>query len=103
MCAGSDAIWNFDIMMRSWKHHDVRTTLTIDDDVAHLLEKEMRRTGQPLKRTVNDLLRSGLQQAAAPILPKPFKVRARKIGLPAEWTSGSIPELIEIFEGPLHK
>jgi len=81
----------------------VRTTLTIDDDVAALLEKEMRRTGQPLKQTVNDLLRSGLQQVAKPVMPKPFKVKARKIGLPAEWTSGSIPELIEMLEGPLHK
>lgn len=81
----------------------MRTTLTIDDDVATLLEKEMRRTGQPLKQTVNNLLRSGLQQAAKPVSPKPFKVKARNIGLPAEWTSGSIPELLEMLEGPLHK
>ncbi|HEX7159591.1 MAG TPA: hypothetical protein VF214_11290 [Edaphobacter sp.] len=90
-------------MMQTINHHDVRTTLTIDDDVAALLEKEMRRTGQPLKQTVNQLLRSGLQQAAAPVKPKPFKVRARKIGLPSEWTSGSISELIEMLEGPLHR
>ena len=81
----------------------MRTTLTLDDDVANLLRKEMRRTGQPLKQTVNNLLRSGLQQASAPVKPKPFKVKARRIGLPAEWTSGSIPELLEISEGPLHK
>ena len=81
----------------------MRTTLTIDDDVANLLEKEMRRTGQPLKQTVNQLLRSGLQQAAAPAKPHAFKVRAKKIGLPAEWTSGSISELIEMLEGPLHR
>jgi hypothetical protein len=78
----------------------VRTTLTIDDDVASLLEKEMRRTGQPLKTTVNHLLRSGLQQAAAPVKPKPFKVKAKRIGLPKEWTSGSVSELIEMLEGP---
>jgi hypothetical protein len=63
----------------------------------------MRRTGQPLKVTVNALLRSGLQQATAPVKPKPFKVKARRIGLPAEWTSGSIPELLEMSEGPLHR
>lgn len=81
----------------------MRTTLTIDDDVAALLEKEVRRTGQPLKQTVNQLLRSGLQQAATPVRMKPFKVRSRKIGLPAEWTSGSVSELIEMLEGPMHR
>ena len=81
----------------------MRTTLTLDDDVAALLERELRRTGQPLKTTVNDLLRSGLQQAVKPVKPKPFKVKARRIGLPAEWTSGSISELIEMLEGPMHR
>jgi hypothetical protein len=81
----------------------VRTTLTLDDDVATLLEKEMRRTGQPMKQTVNHLLRSGLQQAAAPIKPRPFRVKPRKIGLPAEWTSGCVAELIEMLEGPAHR
>lgn len=90
-------------MMRSWKHHDVRTTLTLDEDVAHLLEKEMRRTGQPMKQTVNDLLRSGLQRAAAPVRLKPFKVRSARVGLPAAWTSGSVMELIEMLEGPMHR
>jgi hypothetical protein len=81
----------------------VRTTLTIDDDVATLLEKEMRRTGKPLKQTVNQLLRIGLVQAAMPVKPRPFRVKPRKIGLPAEWTSGSVAELIEILEGPMHR
>ena len=78
----------------------MRTTLTLDDDVASLLEKELRRTGQPLKQTVNNLLRSGLQQAAAPVKPPKFKIKARAIGLPKEWTSGSVSELIEMLEGP---
>ena len=81
----------------------MRTTLTLDDDVATLLKKEIRRRGQPLKVTVNALLRSGLQQAASPVKPKPFKVKARKIGLPVEWTSGRISELLEMSEGPFHK
>jgi hypothetical protein len=81
----------------------VRTTLTIDDDVASLLEKEMRRTGQPLKQTVNDLLRSGLQQASSRPQRKPFKVKARRIGLPRGWTSGSVSELLEMLEGPGYK
>jgi hypothetical protein len=81
----------------------VRTTLTLDDDVANLLQKEIRRTGQPMKQAVNNLLRSGLQQAAAPVKPRKFKVKARSIGLPAEWTSGSVSELIEMIEGPFYR
>jgi hypothetical protein len=81
----------------------VRTTLTLDEDVANLLRKEIRRTGLPMKQAVNNLLRSGLQQAAAPVKPRKFKVKARGIGLPAEWTSGSVSELIEMLEGPLHR
>lgn len=81
----------------------MRTTLTLDEDVASLLEKEMRRTGQPLKQTVNQLLRSGLQQTAAPVKPRPFRVKPKKIGLPSEWTSGSVAELLEILEGPAHR
>ena len=78
----------------------MRTTLTLDDDVANLLQKEIRRTGQPLKTTVNHLLRSGLQQAAAPVKQPKFRVIAKRIGLPKEWTSGSVSELIEMLEGP---
>ncbi len=78
----------------------MRTTLTLDDDVASLLQKEIRRTGLPMKQAVNNLLRSGLQQAAAPAKPKPFKIKTRALGLPKEWTSGSVSELIEMLEGP---
>ena len=59
--------------------------------------------GQPLKQTVNQLLRAGLQQAAAPVKPRPFRVKPKKVGLPPEWTSGSVPELIEMLEGPAHR
>ena len=81
----------------------MRTTLTIDEDVANLLKKEVRRSGEPLKVTVNRLLRSGLQQASAPPMIKPFKLEPFSLGLPKEWTSGSVEELIEMLDGPLHR
>jgi hypothetical protein len=77
----------------------VRTTLTIDDDVAALIEKENRRANEPMKQTVNRLLRISLTQAAKPQKPKRFVVRPHSLNLPAEWTSGSIQELIEMVEG----
>ena len=81
----------------------MRTTLTLDDDVAKLLSKEVRRSGEPLKVTVNRLLRTGLQRAAVAPELKPFKVEPFSLGLPSEWTSGSIEELLEMLDGPLHR
>lgn len=39
----------------------MRTTLTIDDDIAALLERERERTGESLREVTNRLLRRGLQ------------------------------------------
>jgi hypothetical protein len=38
----------------------VRTTLTLDKDLALTLRAEARRSGRPLKRIVNETLRAGL-------------------------------------------
>jgi hypothetical protein len=38
----------------------MRTTLTLDKDLALTLREEARRSGQPLKRIVNETLRAGL-------------------------------------------
>ena len=78
----------------------MRTTLTIDDDVATLLQKEVSRSGEPFKQTVNRLLRLGLDQAMCPAKPRPFKIRPLNYSLPEAWTSGSVQELIDMVEGP---
>jgi len=39
----------------------VRTTLTLDEDVARQIERRMRETKTTFKQTVNDLLRRGLR------------------------------------------
>lgn len=38
----------------------MRTTLTLERDVALALREEARRSGRPLKRVVNETLRAGL-------------------------------------------
>lgn len=40
----------------------MRTTLTIDDDVAALIERERQRTGETTREVTNRLLRQGLQR-----------------------------------------
>ena len=41
----------------------MRTTITLDDDVAALIEDERRRTGESFRATVNQLLRRGARGA----------------------------------------
>ncbi len=47
----------------------MRTTLTIDDDVAALIERERRRTGETRREVTNRLLRQGLQRGRGPRTP----------------------------------
>lgn len=78
----------------------MRTTLSIDEDVASLLRKEMRESGASLKAAVNRLLRLGL--TAAPQRGKSFTVRPRRLGLPPGLGYDNVEELIESLEGPRH-
>ncbi len=59
----------------------MRTTLTLERDVAERLQKEMRRTGKGLKALVNDALRRGLRMAGQPLRPPPFKVQPQAFGV----------------------
>ena len=63
-------------------HHDVRmrTTLTLEPNVAARLKSEMRRTGKTLKAVVNDALERGLGLGGrTPALPR-FVVRPHDFG-----------------------
>jgi hypothetical protein len=92
-----------DIMMPIMYHHDVRTTLTLDEDVRAKLETEMRKSGQSFKETVNDVLRIGLQARGQAKPAKRFKVRPRDLGLKPGLSYDNIGELLDIIEGPMHR
>jgi hypothetical protein len=53
----------------------MRTTLTIDDDLAAILTRETKRKGMSFKELVNATLRRGLESEQ--ILPKPHAVVTR--------------------------
>ncbi len=94
---------NLDIMMTMCEHHDVRTTLTLDEDVAKSLKREMRRSGtNSLKAAVNHFLRLGLLFSGKRER-KPFVVHPRPMGLPAGLNYDSVEDLVEALEGPAHK
>lgn len=59
----------------------MRTTLTLEDDVAARLRQEIRRTGGGPKRVVNDALRRGLGLVAAPAGGSRFVVTPHSFGL----------------------
>lgn len=81
----------------------MRTTLSIDDDVANLVEQEVRRSGESFKGTVNRLLRLGLMAAHRPQSRKRFVVKPRRIMLPAGVNYDKTEEILEALEGPAHK
>jgi hypothetical protein len=56
--------WHLDI--RNERHHDdyMRTTLTLEDDLADRLAQIARETQQPFKAVVNETLRRGLAERA---------------------------------------
>ena len=78
----------------------MRTTLTIDDDVAALLTKEVRKSGHSLKQVVNDTLRLGFTTAKQPAR-KPFTVKPINLGLPRDFDK--VEDLLDYLEGPGHR
>ncbi|NJD20533.1 MAG: hypothetical protein FIA95_14780 [Gemmatimonadetes bacterium] len=58
----------------------MRTTLTLDPDVASRLEAEVRRSGDGMKAVVNRALRLGLGMTGKPTVPDPFTVEPHAFG-----------------------
>lgn len=82
----------------------MRTTLTLDDDVAAKLKAESRRAGRSFRDIVNETLRCGLAQRRAGSTRQVFKVTTRDLGnLRPGLSLDNIAELIEQTEGPLHR
>lgn len=77
----------------------MRTTLTLDDDVAARLTAEVRRTGRSFKDVVNDHLRQSLL-AKPQHAPRRFRVRARRLD-PIDGVSfDDIEGLLDQMDGP---
>ena len=53
----------------------MRTTLTLDADVARLLEEEVHRARKPFKQVVNEALRRGLSSPGGRRPMKRYRVR----------------------------
>ena len=58
----------------------MRTTLTLDDDLAESLREQARLLGKPFKQVVNDALRRGISPAAEDHHP-PYRISPHRSGL----------------------
>ena len=77
----------------------MRTTLTLEDDVAAMLERvrSSRRLG--LKEAVNEALRQGLTQMAAPPARREYRTRGRDLGQCLIGSLDDVAEALAIAEG----
>jgi hypothetical protein len=78
----------------------MRTTLTIDDDVAVLLERLRKTRNENFKAVVNEALRRGLREMTAPKKQRqPFRTQVVSLGRLRIASIDNIAEALAIAEG----
>jgi hypothetical protein len=78
----------------------MRTTLTLDDDVAAKLAAEARRSGRPFKEVVNACLRLALNAKRQGAPAKRFVVKARPLDPVPGVSFDNVEALLDRLEGP---
>jgi hypothetical protein len=73
----------------------MRTTVTLDEDVAAAVEQMRRDSGMGLSEALNELARTGLR---APRTRARFVQRTHAVGLKVDVTN--VAETLELLEGP---
>jgi len=78
----------------------MRTTLTLDDDVAAEIERLRKARDASLKDVVNEALRLGVREMAAPAKKrKPFRTRGVDLGELLIPSIDDVTEALAIAEG----
>jgi hypothetical protein len=80
----------------------MRTTLTLDPDVAAKAKRGAARLRRPFKEVINAALRIGLDEILAPPAAKAYRTKARPLGLRQGFSYDNISELIAAGEGEDH-
>lgn len=82
----------------------MRTTITIDDDLAVIIERLRKTRDASLKSVINEALREGLRQLDAPRPHrKLFRTRAVDLGKPLLPDVDNVAEVLAIAEGDAYK
>lgn len=77
----------------------MRTTLTLDPDVAAKAKKGAASLRRPFKEVINEALRVGLDQVVNPPKSKPYKTKGHPMGLKQGLSYDDIAELLARGEG----
>jgi len=80
----------------------MRTTLTLDADVAAALERLRKAREASLKTVVNEALRRGLRELAAQKNPRPFRTRSVSMGQPKLDSLDNVAEVLAAVDGETH-
>jgi len=77
-------------------HHDayMRTTLTLDADVAAKAKRAAAKLGKPFREVINGALRIGLEEVLRPPAAKPYRTKPRPLGLREGLSYDNIAELL---------
>lgn len=82
----------------------VRTTLTLDDDVAVRLAEEQNKRGATFKDTVNAVLRAGLDATTRrQTARKPFRTTGFALGPSLVGSLDNVAEVLARTEGEDHR
>lgn len=78
----------------------MRTTLSLDDDVAAMLQTAQKQQKKPLKQVVNDALRAGLERQRRPAgRAARFRTDAVKLGRCLVGDIDDVAEVLAVAEG----
>lgn len=72
----------------------MRTTLTLDEDLAQKIKAEMRRSGASMQVVVNRFLRQGIE---GPAPRKRFRIKARPLGVLRGVNYSKTSELLDLL------
>lgn len=81
----------------------MRTTLTLDPDIAAKAKKGAAKLHKPFKEVINAALRVGLDEILTPPAAKIYKTKPRPLGLRRGFSYDNISELVAAAEGEDHQ
>jgi hypothetical protein len=82
----------------------MRTTLTLDDDVASSLRRLRKARGGPFKNLVNEALREGLRHMTLPRQKRtPFQTKSVDLGRCLLGNVDNVAEVLAVAEGEAYK
>jgi hypothetical protein len=78
----------------------MRTTRTLDEDIAAKLQAEVRRSGCSFNDVVNEAIQAGRFKCAPAKADPRFVMRSKPLGLRPGLSSDNVEELLDAAESP---